>query len=282
MAKRQINNKHKIGIIGVGFVGGALRRYLEARGVKLFLFDKYKKIGSPEEVNKAEIIFICVPTPYSLKIGFDLRAVESAVAILASPKVIVIKSSVIPGTTEYLQKKYPEHKFLFNPEFLRENFANYDMLHPDRQLVGFTGKSRKFAKIILGFLPKAKFAKSMPALEAEIVKYMANSFLAMRVVFANEFYDICKKMGADYNQVKQAVGFDPRIGHSHFDVTHDGYRGYGGSCFPKDVNAIIQLASSKKLKAELLTAMRGVNKKYLHQSGLNEEYFLTEQHKKKK
>ncbi|MDO8663310.1 MAG: UDP-glucose 6-dehydrogenase, partial [Candidatus Wildermuthbacteria bacterium] len=101
-------------------------------------------------------------------------------------------------------------------------------------------------------------------------------------VFANEFYDISKKLGADYKLVKEAVVKDPRIGDSHFDIHHGNYRGYGGSCFPKDINAIIELASSRKIKTDLLKAMREINKKYLKQSGLTEEYFLKNLHKKKK
>lgn len=270
-----------MGIIGVGFVGGALKKYFDARKTPLCLYDKYKKIGSVEEVNRADTVFICVPTPYDSKQGFDISAVVDAVRILKQPKIVVIKSSIIPGTTDKLQKRFPKHKFLFNPEFLREVSAYKDMVKPDRQVVGFTKKSRSSAAAIMKLLPKAPFQKIMPALEAEIVKYMANTFLALRVVFANEFYDICQHLGADYKAVKEAVGHDPRIGHSHFDVHDQGYRGYGGSCFPKDVNAIVQLAESKKLKPSLLKAMRSINRKYLHLSGLNEEYFLKNLHKRK-
>ena len=113
----------KIGIVGTGMVGGALQRYLEKKeGLELFLYDKGKNIGSLEEVNKAELIFICVPTPY-LKDGkgFDLSYVEDAFNMLSGEKVVVIKSTVLPGTTEIFQQKYPQHKVLMNPEFLTED-----------------------------------------------------------------------------------------------------------------------------------------------------------------
>lgn len=273
--------KFNLGIVGVGYVGGALRQYFKSQKIQPLLYDKFKRRGSVNGINQADVVFICVPTPYHPKRGFDLSAVIDAIGSLRGSKIVVIKSSVIPGTTALLGRQFPQHKILFNPEFMRESYAYKDMVKPDRQILGYTKKSRAIASQILNLLPKAPYQKIMPALAAEVVKYMANSFLAMRVVFANEFFDICKKIGADYSLVMQAVGYDPRIGHSHFDVLHGGYRGYGGSCFPKDVNAIIQLASSKKVKTELLNAMREINRRYLKESGLTEEHFLKGLHKKK-
>ena len=278
----------KIGIIGVGFVGGAAKQYFSAiqesssegtQPIELFLYDKFKGMGSVAEVNRAEVVFIATPTPYDPEKGFDLSAVEDAIKILDGQKVVVIKSSVVPGTTEALQKKFPNHKILFNPEFLREISAYEDFIHPDKQIVGYTENSREVAEAVLELLPKAPYGKAMPAIEAEAVKYMANSFLAMKVVFANEFYDICKKLGIDYEVVSEAVVQDPRIGNSHFDVAHGGYRGYGGSCFPKDVNAIIELAKKSGHDTKFLKAMREINRELLSQSGVDEEYFLLNKHK---
>ena len=142
-----------IGIVGVGMVGGALRRYFEKVGRKVFVYDKYKNLGSPEEVNQADVIFICVPTPFDKEKGFDLSFVEETVGILEGEKIVVIKSTVVPGTTEKLQEKYPQHKFLFNPEFLTELTADQDMQYPDRQIIGYTKESYKIAGDILLLLP---------------------------------------------------------------------------------------------------------------------------------
>lgn len=277
MAKSQ---KKKVGIIGVGFVGGALADYFKTRPVELFLYDKYKKIGSPEQVSRAEIIFVATPTPFLPSGGFDLSLVEDAIQNIAGNKTVVIKSSVVPGSTEKLQKKFPRHKILFSPEFLREVSAFEDMIHPDRQLMGYTASSRSIAAAALKLLPRAPYEKIMPAGEAEMVKYMANAFLALKVVFGNEFCGLCEKLGIDYDEVRRAVVKDPRIGDSHFDVAHGGYRGYGGSCFPKDVNAIIQLAAERKAPLPLLEGMRKINRRLLKSSGLNEIYFLKNKHKK--
>ena len=275
-----MNSKAKAGIIGVGFVGGALKKYFESIKQPLVVYDKYKKLGSVKEVNLADVVFIATPTPFSPKGGFDLSMVENAIGVLEGKKIIVIKSTVLPGTTEALQKKYPRHKFMFNPEFLREISAYKDLIHPDRQLLGVTKESRSEAKKVMAILPRAPYEKIMPAASAETVKYMANSFLALKVVFANEFYDICQKLGVDYSQVKEAVTKDARIGDSHFDVSQDNYRGYGGSCFPKDVNAIIQDAEKRKVGTPLLKMMREINRGLLKASGTSEEYFLAGKHKK--
>ena len=270
----------QIGIIGVGFVGGAVRKYFVSRKLKPLLYDKFKRLGSAQEVNRAEIVFVCVPTPHHEREGFDLSAVKEVIKNLTGHKIVVVKSTILPGTTEALQKEFPQHKLLFNPEFLREVCAAYDMAHPARQILGVTRKSRGVAKKVMAVLPKAPCMAIMPSLEAEVIKYMANSFLALRVVFANEFYDICHKLGADYKLVKDAVVKDPRIGDSHFDIQHGGYRGFGGSCLPKDVNAILQLAEKMKVDMPLLKIMRLINRRLLKLSGLSEEHFLLERHKR--
>lgn len=273
----------KIGIMGLGFVGGALLQYFKrVKKLRPLVYDKYKHLGSIEQINQADIVFICVPTPFHAKTGFDLSFVKDAVKSLSGKKIVVIKSSVIPGTTNALQKLFPRHQILFNPEFLREASASYDMAHPDRQIIGITKTSKSSASPVMGLLPIAPYQKIMGAEEAEMVKYMANSFLALKVVFGNEFYDICKNLGIDYKNVKEGVVRDERIGDSHFDVTHGGYRGYGGSCFPKDVNAIIQLAEKNKIKTPLLKGMRQTNRQLLKASGLDEEFFLKNKHKKKR
>src|SRR3989338_804946 len=135
-------NRVSIGIIGVGMVGGACARWFESAGHPVFRFDT-KGIGSMEEVNKAEVIFIAVPTPFDEATSrFDGSAVEQSVAGTSGSKVIVIKSTVLPGTTEQLQAAHPGHRILFSPEFLTEATADEDVAHPKINLVGYTGVSK--------------------------------------------------------------------------------------------------------------------------------------------
>lgn len=277
MKKTKKIKKPNVGIIGIGMVGSALKRYLESkgfrRGVNLFCYDTNKQKGLFDDINKADIIFVCVSTPYHPEKGFILSHLNEAIKNIKGKKIIVIKSTVLPGITDMFQKKYPQHRFLFNPEFLREATSYQDFVNAHRHIIGITKKSKNLATEIINILPKAP-SIIMPALEAEIVKYMANSFLALKVVFANEFYDLCKELGADYDKVKKGVASDKRIGSSHLDIFHSGYRGYGGSCFPKDVNAIIDFSESRKINLSLLKKAREINRKLLKNCHKDEKYFL--------
>ena len=206
----------KIGIIGLGYVGGAVRRWFEKNQNKfdLYLYDKYKKIGSIKEVNKADIIFVAVPTPFNEGSGgYDDGAVREVIGKIKNGKVIVVKSTVLPGSTDSFQRAYPNKIFLFNPEFLRglrTRTVLKDFMRPNQQIAGYTNeRSKKAASKVLQALPKAPFMKIVKAREAEMVKYFANTFLAVRVVFANQIYDLCQKLGGiNYDVVKECVALE--------------------------------------------------------------------------
>jgi UDPglucose 6-dehydrogenase len=210
-------------------------------------------------IDEADFVFICVPTPYAPVRGFDRRPLLDAVRAVRRPAVIVIKSTVWPGTTEWLQDEFPQHRFLFNPEFLREANAVEDLMRPDRQIVGYTERSRGDAEAVLALLPAAPVVRVCDAREAELAKYVANSFLAVKVSFSNEVYDLCERIGVDYGVVRDIVAADPRIGPSHMEVFHDGYRGYGGKCLPKDSKALIDLAADAGTDMFVLRAADAVN-----------------------
>lgn len=259
-------SRRAIGVIGLGYVGGSLQNWFERQkeNISLFLYDKFKKIGSLLEVNKADIIFIAVPTPFVDGKGYDISAVSESVKNIKNGKTIVIKSSILPGTTDAFQKKYPEKTILFNPEFLRAKTALEDFLNPDKQLIGYSSPEHKTkAKEVLNLLPRAPFQKILPAIDAEVVKFFQNSYLAARVIFANQIYDLCEKIGADYATVKDCVVKDKRIGDSHFDIFHDGYRGYGGLCLPKDTRALLQFAKLNNIDLSLLKTAHLSNQKLL-------------------
>lgn len=233
---------NEIGLIGKGFVGSCLYEYFK-------IIPYYcKEGGSFEEVDKKKFIFMCLPTPY--KDGFDLSIIEENIERLSDGKVIILKSTILPGTTKALAKKYPQHRFLFNPEFLIEKTAYESFVTPDRQLIGITdAKDLDVATDLLGVLPKSANSAIIDSSEAEMVKLVSNDFLAMKVVFANEIYDYCQSKGVDYEVVSKFVGADHRIGSSHWKIFFDGYRGYGGHCFPKDMKASIYDSSSRLLRA---------------------------------
>ena len=262
----------KIGVVGVGMVGGSMQRYLEKKqGLEIFLYDKGKGLGSPDDINKAEIIFVCVPTPYQKDgKGFDLSYVEETLDMLRGEKIVVIKSTVLPGTTEMLQQKYPQHQILMNPEFLTEETADQDMLYPDRQIVGYTEKSHTVAGDVMQLLPLAPFERMLPSTEAEMVKYFGNTWFSVKVSFANQMYDLCEKLGIDYGLVKEAASADKRIGPSHLEIWHKEYRGYGGKCLPKDTRALIQLADSIGVDMKLHKIAEEINNRMMDEQGIED------------
>ena len=288
-----VNEKPRVGIIGIGMVGTPLKRYFEdikghIRGTDLFLFDTDPQKGYDDDVNQADIIFVCVPTPPKPDRTAELLAVESAFDRLKGAKIVVIKSTVPPGTTESFQKKYPDHRVLFNPEFLTERNAWENFIHPDRQIVGFTAKSHDRAPEVLRLLPAAAFMSpafpisnsqtqtfrvEITATEAELIKYAGNIYLTRKVNFANAIARATKHLGADYERVQAGMAADTRIGASHLDVGHGGYRGFGGYCFPKDLAAFIAHMDQygESLTAELLKGDWTFNEKLLATQGLTVE-----------
>jgi len=233
-----------IGVIGKGFVGNAVIKWFGGR-VKWYS----KEGGDFGEVDKKRIIFLCLPTPYDPQCGFELGALEENIQKLSPGKIIVIKSTVLPGTTKSFAKRYPQHQFLFNPEFLRAKTAEKDFYNPDRQIVGIPDNDCKIiASKILDLLPKAEIMTVCDSNVAEMTKLVGNCFLALKIIFAEQMNDYCKQTGTDYKQMIRLVKFDPRIGVTHLDIGTDGYRGYGGYCFPKDMGAVIWDSESPLLE----------------------------------
>ena len=254
-------------------MGGAVKSFFPDAKV----YDKFKDLDAIEEVGKCRFIFISVPTPYNGRLDLSITddAAANAVRHLADPEnqLIVIKSTIWPGTTQRYQDRYPQANFAFNPEFLRDKFAREDFVKNDRQIVGFTKKTKDSAlvKELLEILPPAPYAKLVPAEVAEMIKYAGNTFLAMQVIFANQMYDLCQALGIDYDEVKEAIKSDKRIGKSHWEIFHtesslastlkDAYRGYGGKCFSKEMNTLVD--EGRKLQADvgLFEAAKEINLK---------------------
>jgi len=269
-------------------VGTPLKRYFEElrghrRGEDLFLYDIDPQKSYFDNINKAEIIFISVPTPRSKDGSANLTAVDSAFRRIRGKKIVVIKSTVPLGKTEEYQKKYPRHKVLFNPEFLTEKQAWEDFIKPDRQIVGFTAKSIDAAHLVLSLLPKAPFMSpwgfntykriKITATEAELIKYGCNIHFSRKINFANLLASVAGKFGADYENVRAGLAADCRVGDSHLDVNHGGYKGFGGFCFPKDLDAFIVHLEKHGFanEAKLLQEDREFNKKLLESQGLTLE-----------
>lgn len=282
----------RVGIIGVGMVGSPLKRWFEEfkgyeRGKDLFLYDIDPKKGYFDDVSNADVIFVAVPSPRNPDGSCNTAIVEEAARSIKGEKIVVVKSTVPPGTTERLQKQHSQHKFLFNPEFLTERQAWIDMVRPDRQIVGFTDSSIDASHLVLSLLPKAPFMSpwglntytpvKITATEAEVIKYSGNVHFARKINFANAIARLCESHGIDYENVRKGVAADHRIGDSHLDVNHGGYRGWGGYCFPKDLDALTAHFASQGLResVDLLKADRAFNEKILAEQGLTIEEVST-------
>ena len=259
-----------LGIIGYGFVGQAVANGFQvASGGKdtIRYYDKYKETLSLEEViDKSEFIYICLPTPMKDdESGIDLSIIQEMMGEITkytnnTDKIVIIKSTVTPGTTAGLEKKYPKTKFAFNPEFLTEANFLEDFLNADRTVIGANNDlvSRSVAVLYQQRFPKTKIFQTDPT-TAEMVKYFANTFLSLKVTFANFFYDYCQKIGVKYEEVKRMGAFDNRIVDKHLEVTTQ--RGFGGKCFPKDLIAIMGEFKKAGVDASLFETMWKYNKK---------------------
>lgn len=247
----------KIGIIGYGIVGKAAGEgFATKKSNQVYWYSRQKGPWTPEEVvEKSEFLFICVPTPmFSNGSGIDLSIINDVVKFVApkikgTKKILTIKSTVVPGTTKGLAKKYPRVNFAMNPEFLTEKNAPKDFLKPDRTVIGAMTPAigKRLAKLYQDLYGKKTKIFVTDTETAEMVKYMCNTYLATKVIFANEMYDFAQKMKINYDKVLEMVAADLRISDSHLHVTKD--RGFGGKCFPKDTVAFLGL--SRKLKVDL-------------------------------
>jgi nucleotide sugar dehydrogenase len=260
-----------VGIIGCGFVGSSIRTGLYEKN-KVETYDKYNQdlstVNNLEElVSKSNILFVCLPTPMRQDGSCDTSLVEQTVlqidgianANRYGSKIIVIKSTVPPGTTQRLQQESSQTvDVIFNPEFLTEANHIEDFKNQKRIVLG-GDKCKSSLETI-----KAMYMRQFPevpyvicgSLEAEITKYFCNCYLATKVSFANEMRQLCDSLNADYNRVVEASVYDTRIGTSHFSVPGpDGKKGFGGSCFPKDVNAMIYIMQQIGVTPKVLQAV---------------------------
>ena len=261
----------KIGFIGQGFIGSAYADDFEDRGYETVRFAKEKPFDKNEkEIAGCDIVFIAVPTPTTPE-GFSADIVEDVLKYVGEGNIAVIKSTILPGTTDMLQEKFPNIYLIHSPEFLRAATAKEDAANPERNIIGYTERSKDKAEDVLAVLPKAPYNKIMPVKNAELVKYMGNCFLVQKVLFANLMFDLSEKLGIDYDEVKEAVGADSRIGASHLDINHFGGRGAGGYCFIKDIAALSSFYEKNvpedKRGIQILSGLEKKNRELLNKTG---------------
>ena len=271
MPKNKLILPAKIGIVGYGIVGQAVAHGFSRPEIRdnyeILFYDKYRKSGPLAKVIKdSEYIFICLPTPMQDdERGIDLSIIKQSVKEIAryargTDKIIIIKSTVVPGTTAALEKEYSDCQFCFNPEFLTEENYLTDFLNADRTVVGANNDlvSRRVVSLYQQRFPGLRIFQTDPT-TAEMVKYAANTYLATKVIFANEVYDLCQSLGIKYEEMKKMMVADRRIYDSHLDVTTE--RGFGKKCFPKDIVALLGLGRQLAADLKLLETVWQKNKR---------------------
>jgi UDPglucose 6-dehydrogenase len=283
------DEKEPIGVIGVGWVGLVTAACFAELGHEVWardiLPDKVESLvrgevpihepGLPELVaqnaerlhfttdmadvlDHTRLLFVCVDTPPTYSGDADLSRVESVVDELgdSGEHALVMKSTVPVGTGRSIQRRRPGTGYVSNPEFLKEGNAVADFMRPDRVVVGADGDSSEYADRVAALYASldAPVVKTDVA-SAEMIKLASNAFLATKISFINEIANVSEELGADVQEVAYGMGLDARIGPKFLQAGI----GYGGSCFPKDVQALKQLAGNTGYHFQLLTAVIEVN-----------------------
>ena len=262
----------KIGVIGNGFVGKATN-ILSCRGVNILSYDLDPLLCQPvgttlDDVCQTDIIFISVPTPMTISGECSLKYIDSVVLELSqrvnfNEKLVVIRSTVPPGTSDRLN-------CYFMPEFLTEKNYHHDFVHNENWIFGLKNNTQNntqnntFKAVVTELINTSfRYGKIKHSTihfllnsEAEMVKMFRNNFLALKVSFCNEIEEFCRKKGVDYDNVRDIAVLDSRIGSNHTRVPgHDGRRGYGGTCFPKDSNSLLFEMNRHDMTSYIVKAM---------------------------
>jgi UDP-glucose 6-dehydrogenase len=283
--------KPLVGFIGQGWIGKNYADDFEDRGfevVRYSLEEPYVQNG--HKIKDCDIVFIAVPTP-STPDGFDVSILRKAIKNVGQGSTAVIKSTIVPGTCEDLQKEYPEIFIMHSPEFLTEATARQDAANPLRNIIGIPYENEEYqirAKKVMDILPPAKHSRICHSRAAELIKYGGNNWFYFKVLYINLLYDLAKELGVEWEDVRDAMAADPRIGASHMMPVHksgtaggdayqmkpeedkSGGRGAGGHCFIKDFAAFHDLYKEKvgdEHGLRLLEAMRDKNIDLLVKSG---------------
>tara|TARA_Y100000592_G_scaffold99936_1_gene177838 strand:+ start:925 stop:1788 length:864 start_codon:yes stop_codon:yes gene_type:complete len=254
-----------IGIVGNGFVGSAVRYGFSPNvgvdaEVKVYDKDPNKSTHTLKEVVDSDVVFLSVPTPSNSDGSMNVDIVDNVLydinqyTDLFEVGTILLRSTVTPGTTRKLQEKYPKLRIVFNPEFLTERSANFDFINQSRFILG--GSSDDVIEVSELF--RERFGSSLSIIEtnyetAELIKYMTNTFFATKISFLNDMKLLADKCGVIWEDAVEGFVRDGRVGHSHLNVPgHDGKYGFGGSCFPKDIQALINFGESNDVDMSVL------------------------------
>lgn len=268
----------KIGVIGQGFVGKNIADNFEQRGYEVVRYSlEPQYIHNAARISECDVVYVGVPTPTTPD-GFDASVVASVLQLVSDGAVVVIKSTLLPGTTQKLQDQYPNKIILFSPEFLCEKTAAYDVAHPLMNVIGMpydTAGHRKAAEKVRATLPKCEHNFIVSAQAAELFKYAHNLNGYFRVILANLLFEVSEKVEANWADVKAMMDSDIMMSPYYNTPVHKGGRGAGGNCFVKDMAAFRHLYADSvvvdKSGLAVLVALEQKNLELLKVTGKSQE-----------
>jgi len=258
--------KPTIAVIGYGYVGkGAYNLFREHYSTKIY-DPAFSGSNTKKEINECDLGVVCVPTPMDKDKSCDTSIVEETIKWLKT-EVILIKSTVEPGTTYKLKDKYRK-RIVFSPEYMGEskywspyNFDTNMSNCPFVILGGADEDTQYILDIMVPVLGPTKQYRQCTAMEAEVVKYMENTYFGVKITFANEMYNICQALGVNYYEVRDLWSLDPRVDRMHTAVFKNS-RGFGGKCLPKDLNALVKLSEKAGYEPKFLKEMLKSNTRF--------------------
>lgn len=237
---------NKIGIIGIGFVGNAIKSFFENK-IETVCYDKFKKFNRLEDILTTDLIFLCLPTLFdNNKNEYDKNAILETCKYLDKMDyngLVIIKSTVEPETTDKLSKMYPNLKLIHNPEFLTARTAVFDFQNQKHIIIGngpnvTDNDIENIYNFFKFYYPNANISH-INSTESECIKLFCNSFGASKVMLFNEYFLLCNKIGIDFDKVRDIMLNNGWINNMHTQVPGpDGQLGFGGACFPKDTRAL--------------------------------------------
>jgi UDPglucose 6-dehydrogenase len=252
----------RVGIAGYGVIGQATASVFS----DMVVYDPPQGYPDPKPLAECGVVFVCVPTPTKdgkQDLSIVQQCLKDLAAVLPEGHIVALRSTVLPGTNRQLQKEHPRLVLASNPEFLRSHRAMDDMREPYRIVIGADDPRARRALVAAYdeslVRPASRHYVLTSTTTAELIKYAANCYLATKISYFNEMYDVCRALDADYETLRHALGLDPRIAPGEETMINPRNRGFDDECLPKDLSAFIAFLRDNNFPATMFQGTEEVN-----------------------